>query len=522
MFTIWKLLLKNLTIMMMRYNYFIKGLQAVTIKTIAISILLCMVVTPVSAQRKKDVSVDDVLAAMRKSSDYLANKVSLNGGYLWMYTEDFSEQFGEVPARKSQVWIQGTTPRMGELFLDIYRITGDKTYLDYAKRVAGVLIYGQHPMGGWHYFIDFDRKGLDEWYKKTASQFFRGYEEFRHYYGNCTYDDDVTQGSTAFLLHLYMETMDPAYFGPLKKALDFILISQYPNGGWPQRYPLMYDFVHDGLDDYTSNYTLNDDAMNNTIDVLLEAYDALGNKEYLEAARRGGDFFIISQGPTEIPAWSEQYDMNVQPDWGRTHEPPAFGARQTAHTVEMLMKLFLFTGDRRYLRPIPANLEWMESSKLKVLDNGDYEMARYYDPQTRLPIDFDILDKKSPEGYMTFHYFASDEKPFTGRTQPVNYAELKREFNQVSKLKSGEEIKLYAQRNKNVKKYPDPDKNKVIQLINGMNENGIWIEDLSVFDVKKTMFFDGPEARKTIRGFSVRTYMDYMNIFIGFINNSKK
>jgi hypothetical protein len=164
----------------------------------------------------------------------------------------------------------------------------------------------------------------------------------------------------------------------------------------------------------------------------------------------------------------------------------------------------------------------MESSKLKVLDNGDYEMARYYDPQTGLPIDFEILDTKSPEGYMTFHYFASDEKPFTGRTQPVNYAELKREFDQVSKLKSGEEIKLYAQRNKNVKKYPDPDKNKVIQLINGMNENGIWIEDLSVFDVKKTMFFDGPEARKTIRGFSVRTYMDYMNIFIGFIKNSKK
>jgi PelA/Pel-15E family pectate lyase len=319
-----------------------------------------------------------------------------------------------MPARKTHVWVQEATPQMGELFLELHQSTGDKTYLEYARRDANALIYGQHPLGGWHYLIDFDQQGVREWYEKVASWITRGYEEYRHYYGNCTFDDNVTQGATASLLHLFMESLDPVYHEPMGKALDFILISQYPNGGCPQRYPLRYDYVHKEFNDYTSNYALNDDAMNNTISFLLEAYEKLGKEAYPEAARRGGDFFMISQGPVDQPAWSEQYDMNIQPDWGRIHEPPAFGTRQTVYTVEMLEKLHLFTGDRRYLRPLPATLEWIESSKLRVLDDGMYEMARYYHPGTNLPINLRILDELSPDGYITFHYSPDDKKPFLG------------------------------------------------------------------------------------------------------------
>jgi PelA/Pel-15E family pectate lyase len=490
---------------------------------VALAAILVCLVAPVSAQRNKDLTVEEVLKAMRKSTDYLANKVSLHGGYLWEYAEDGSEQFGEAPARKSQIWVQGSgTPRMGETYLELYKVTGDKAYLEYAKKAADALIYGQHPLGGWHYFIDFDKAGLNEWYEKVSSRFLRGMEEFRHYYGNCTFDDNVTQGATTFLLHLYLETHDPIYFGALNKALNFILIAQYPNGGWPQRYPLRYEFVHDGLPDYTSNYTLNDDAMNNTINLLLEAYEALGNEAYLEAARRGGDFFIIAQGPTESPAWSEQYDRNVQPAWARTHEPPAYGTRQTAHTVEMLMKLYLFTGDRRYLRPVPATLSWMETSKIKALENGQYEMARYYDPHTNLPVDFEILEKRTPEGYMTFRYFASSEKPFPGRKANVDFVNLKKEYTLLSALKPGEEKAAFNQRYRRTRSYGNPDKSKVLQLIGTLNNDGVWMEDLSVMDVTKTMLTDGPESRKLMRGFSTRSYMENMNTLIGYVLHAKQ
>jgi PelA/Pel-15E family pectate lyase len=314
-------------------------------------------------------------------------------------------------------------------------------------------------------------------------------------------------------------TLDPAYFVSLKKALNFILMAQYPNGGWPQRYPLRYDYAHDGFDDYTSNYTLNDDAMNNTINILIEAYEELGCEEYLEAARRGGDFFIIAQGPEQLPAWSEQYDMNIQPDWARTHEPPAFGTRQTAHTVEMLMKLYLFTGDKRYLRPVPATLKWMESSKIKVLEGGIYEMARYYDPKTNLPVDFDILDQKSAEGYITYHYFANDKKPFPGRTQNVDFKRLENEFATFSKIEPGKEKEWYNKIYKRQVIPSRPDKKSIIQILNSRNEKGIWIEKLSVQDVKLTMLKD--DNRKEIQGISMKSFRNNMSKLMSYIQYTK-
>jgi hypothetical protein len=101
------------------------------------------------------------------------------------------------------------------------------------------------------------------------------------------------------------------------------------------------------------------------------------------------------------------------------------------------MKLFLFTGDRRYLRPVPGTLKWMEQSKSRVLDNGVYEIERYYDPETNLPIDFVILDEKTPEGYVEFHYFANDEKPFPGKKENVNFTKLKNDFELCSRIEPG-------------------------------------------------------------------------------------
>mgnify|MGYP002245168491 CR=1 FL=1 len=47
----------------------------------------------------------------------------------------------------------------------------------------------------------------------------------------------------------------------MEKTIDFVLKSQYPVGGWPQRYPLMYDHPFQGKKDYSSFITLNDDVI---------------------------------------------------------------------------------------------------------------------------------------------------------------------------------------------------------------------------------------------------------------------
>ena len=54
------------------------------------------------------------------------------------------------------------------------------------------------------------------------------------------------------LLRLYLEKRDPRYKPALDKAIQFVLDSQYPDGFWPQRFPLQHEFSHHGLPDYTS------------------------------------------------------------------------------------------------------------------------------------------------------------------------------------------------------------------------------------------------------------------------------
>ena len=77
---------------------------------------------------------NDVLAVMKKAADFMVNTVSYRGGYVYIYSEDLSEQWGEITARKSQIWVQPPgTPTVGQMYLDAYKTTADPDYLTYAE-----------------------------------------------------------------------------------------------------------------------------------------------------------------------------------------------------------------------------------------------------------------------------------------------------------------------------------------------------------------------------------------------------
>lgn len=112
-------------------------------------------------------------------------------------------------------------------------------YYQAAQKVAVAIIFAQHSSGGWNYVADYaGEKSLKKWYATIGKQAWR-LEEFHHYYGNATFDDMGTAEAAKFLLRLYLEKRDEQYRSPLNKAIDFILNSQYPVGGWPQRFPLV-------------------------------------------------------------------------------------------------------------------------------------------------------------------------------------------------------------------------------------------------------------------------------------------
>jgi hypothetical protein len=41
----------------------------------------------------------DILAAMKKATAFMTGTVALNGGYVWLVSDDLKRRWGEIPAR---------------------------------------------------------------------------------------------------------------------------------------------------------------------------------------------------------------------------------------------------------------------------------------------------------------------------------------------------------------------------------------------------------------------------------------
>ena len=80
-----------------------------------------------------------------------------------------------------------------------------------------------------------------------------------------TFDNGTTYSHVECLSRIYEETKVEKYKTACIKGLNFILQSQYKNGGWPQYFPLR--------NDYSRYITYNDDAMIGIMDVLKDIVD---------------------------------------------------------------------------------------------------------------------------------------------------------------------------------------------------------------------------------------------------------
>jgi hypothetical protein len=331
----------------------------------------CILTAPSFAQAQAQPDRKVVEAEMRRATAFMVEKVAYRGGYLWNYLPDFSRRWGEMEASETMIWLQPPgTSSMGHVFLDAYHATGDEYYYRAAEQVAAALIWGQHPSGGWNYIIDFaGDRGLREWYATIGRNAWR-LEEFQHYYGNATFDDQTTTDAAIFLLRLYVEKLDARYKPAIDRAIAFVVDSQYPIGGWPQRFPLRYEFVKRGGADYTSYLTFNDDVSWENISFLILCYQVLGDQRLLDPITRGMSFFLVSQQGAPNPGWALQYTLDLKPAAARTYEPLSLATHTTASNVGHLITFYEFTGDTRYLARVPEGIEWLEKVRLPQPDAG--------------------------------------------------------------------------------------------------------------------------------------------------------
>jgi len=102
--------------------------------------------------RYTDPFAGEALKALERATEFLRS-ISTHGGYLWKYSEDLKERWGEGKASQTQIWVQPPgTPSVGMIFLRAYEVTGDKRYLEAAKEAGDALAWGQLESGGWTYY----------------------------------------------------------------------------------------------------------------------------------------------------------------------------------------------------------------------------------------------------------------------------------------------------------------------------------------------------------------------------------
>lgn len=294
-----------------------------------------------------------VLESMKRATRFMTEVAAHRGGYVWSYLPDFSRSWGELEARRSMLWVQPPgTPSVGHLLLDAYHATGDVQYSKAAGEVATALIAAQHSSGGWNYVYDFaGRESLDEWYRTVAQNAWR-MEEFHLHPDSATFDDAVTAEATQFLLRMQVERATPEVSAAVTRAIQFVQMSQYPNGGWPQRFPL--------ASDYTRLVTFNDDVLGENIKTLLMVYNALGRADARSNLRAAMDSVVAMQQPAPQAGWGLQHDLQGKPAAARSFEPAALATHTTAANIALLIMFHELTADRKYTARVPEALDWLD------------------------------------------------------------------------------------------------------------------------------------------------------------------
>ena len=356
--------------------------------------LLSTAVLSIPAHAAPAPSKEDVAGALHKAVAFFRERVSVQGGYLWRYSEDLARREGEGKARATTAWVQPPgTPTIGNAYLDVYELTNDEYCLDAAKESAHALVKGQMRSGGWDYRIEFDPETRKRRAYRTGPDGAEG--------GNVTtLDDNTTQSALRFLMRVdqTLELKDEAIHEAATYALGCLLKAQYPIGAWPQRYsafPNPEDYPVKKADypetwtrayvgkDYKGYYTFNDNTISDMIATMFDAAKTYGDERYRAAAEKAGGFILLAQMPEPQPAWAQQYDADMHPAWARKFEPPAVTGGESHGVMRTLLSLYRETGEERYLEPLPRALEYLKSSRLS---GGG--LARFYELRTNTPLYF--------------------------------------------------------------------------------------------------------------------------------------
>lgn len=241
---------------------------------------------------------------------------------------------------------------------------------DEAVAIASKVLDFQMDNGGWSKNIPYNREVADTKLKALDKSGI-----------GSTIDNNATTSEMIYLAKVYKHRQNERYKDAIIRGINYLLMAQYDNGGWPQFYP-----IRKGRSvAYSGCITYNDNAMVNAMEFLRNIYDNnelfapleltndLKNKAK-ESFDKGVACILSTQIKIngEPTVWCAQHDQKtLEPAKARAYELPSFSGAESASIVSLLMSIK--NPSPEIVQSIKYAVKWLQEHKI---DGLKYERYR--------------------------------------------------------------------------------------------------------------------------------------------------
>jgi PelA/Pel-15E family pectate lyase len=258
-----------------------------------------------------------------------------------------------------------------------------------ARHIADVIVSFQTPAGGWSKNQSRDgalrvpgQPWAGDYYSHFAApgDFDTARDEHWHYVG--TLDNDATITELQFLARVITALPDARiYRTAFDKGAAYLFNAQFPNGGWPQVWPLEGGY-HDAI-------TFNDDALVHAAELMSDIASGTGDYAFVPEATRqqaaaARDRAIACILTTQVmvnghrTVWGQQHDALTElPVAARNFEPDALSSAESASLLIYLMRLP--DPSPEIVAAVHDGVKWLKAAALHDVawtDGGDKAAGR--------------------------------------------------------------------------------------------------------------------------------------------------
>lgn len=282
---------------------------------------------------------------------------------------------------------------------------------DEARAIADNILLFQHADGGWPKNRDMTLTPAQEEASRRIPD-----DERRP-----TFDNGATHSQLQFLARVIAAGAgEERHRAAFLRGLDYTLAAQYPNGGWPQYFPV--------IPGYYAHITFNDEAMVGVLAVLHGVASGAPPFAFVDGPRRARSAAAVERGISCIlrcqiiqdgrrTIWGAQHDeVTLAPAPARKFEPASLSAGESVGILRFLMGIEEPSAE--VVAAVEGGIVWLRAHAVSGLRWEFFDAPDRPGGKDRRT----VPDPEAPPLWARFHELETNRPIFIGRDGIIRYA----------------------------------------------------------------------------------------------------